>query len=65
MIVKTLFLAKIIHRIGAQNLHGKKGLLESLVFLGPRACEKVEGVERQRHLQAGAVGQAPSAVAAI
>jgi hypothetical protein len=26
MIVKTLFLAKKIHRIGARNLRGKKGL---------------------------------------
>jgi hypothetical protein len=29
MIVKTLFLVKIIHRIGAQNLRGKKNLLQS------------------------------------
>jgi hypothetical protein len=30
MIAKTFFLVKIIHRIGAKNLRGKKGLRESL-----------------------------------
>jgi hypothetical protein len=30
MIPKTLFLAKIIHRIGTRNLRGKKSLHENL-----------------------------------
>jgi hypothetical protein len=30
MIVKTFFLAKIIHRIGTRSLRGKKGLRENL-----------------------------------
>jgi hypothetical protein len=32
MIVKTLFLAKIIHHIGARNLRDKKTLRENLVY---------------------------------
>jgi hypothetical protein len=42
MIAKTFFLAKIIHRIGTQNLRGKKSLRESLagyrIFFALRAA---------------------------
>jgi hypothetical protein len=47
MIANTFFLAKIIHRIGAQNIRGKKCLHESLVeywaFLAIRAGLRTRG----------------------
>jgi hypothetical protein len=39
MIMKTLFLVKKIHRIGTQNLHDKKSLLENIV--GYRALRAI------------------------
>jgi hypothetical protein len=60
MITKTLFLAKIIHRIGAQNLRDKKSLRETTAeyrtFFAFRAACGGRG-----RLAAGAGGHAAGA----